>query len=90
MLESIAAAVGFAPSRLWARRLLGVFPIRPQTCFRDARLGRAGLRAVALVGSFGVGVGVGVVVGVGLGCAVTSWSQIILIHVILVEQRFWI
>src|ERR1035437_8137165 len=49
MLESIAAAVGLAPSRLWARGLLGVFPICPQTCFRDGRLGRAGLRAIGFV-----------------------------------------
>jgi hypothetical protein len=88
MLERIEAAVGLAPSRLWTRRLLGVFPIRPQTCFREGRFGRAGLRTVGLVGTFGVGVGVAG--GVEPGCALTSWSQTIVIHVIVLEQRFLI
>jgi hypothetical protein len=56
MLESIAAAVGLAPSRLWTRRLLRVFPIRPNTCFRELRLGLAGGCGLAAVPNVAVAI----------------------------------
>ena len=95
MLESIAAAVGLAPSRLWTRRLLGVFPIRPKTCFRELRLavGAASLLSrtwllplLLLVSGLGLGLGLGLRLRL-----VSSWelaleSQIVVIHIVLVRS----